>query len=73
VRLLRASAVLCAIAAAAAHAQTYPAKPLRMIVPLAPGGAVDTVARTLAQGLGEGLRQTVIVDNRAGGATNIGT
>ena len=56
-----------------AQAQNYPVKPLRMIVPLAPGGAVDTVARTLAQGLSEGLHQTVVVDNRGGGATNIGT
>ncbi len=44
-----------------------------MIVPLAPGGAVDTVARTLATGLAENLRQSVVVDNRGGGATNIGT
>ena len=56
-----------------AAAQNYPVKPLRMIVPLAPGGAVDTVARTLAQGLSEGLHQSVVVDNRGGGATNIGT
>lgn len=48
-------------------AQSYPAKPLRIIVPLAPGGGNDTVARLVGQKLSDSMGQVVIVDNRAGG------
>lgn len=51
----------------------FPSKPIRLIVPLAAGGPSDTLARTLAQKLGEVIRQNVIVDNRPGASGIIGT
>jgi tripartite-type tricarboxylate transporter receptor subunit TctC len=68
-------ALIAAIAApSVAHAQsTYPVKPIRLIVPLAPGGPSDILARTMAQQMTAGLGQTVIVDNRAGAGGSIGT
>jgi tripartite-type tricarboxylate transporter receptor subunit TctC len=56
----------------AAHAQTYPAKPVRVIVPLAPGGGNDTLARFIAKQVTEGLGQAVIVENRPGGGGLVG-
>ena len=56
----------------AAHAQSYPDRPIKIIVPYAAGGAVDIVARTVGQPLGEALKQPVIVDNRPGASANIG-
>ena len=65
-----AVALLCA---APAFAQTdYPARPLRFIVPLPPGGGADLVARIVAERLSKNLNQQVLVDNRAGGGTVIG-
>ena len=55
------------------HAQNYPAKTIRMIVPIAPGGGTDTMARLISQRLSEQLGVTIIVDNRAGAGTVIGT
>jgi tripartite-type tricarboxylate transporter receptor subunit TctC len=66
-------AALTATAVSPVIAQNYPARPVRVIVPYAAGGAVDSVARIVGQKLGDALGGTVIVDNRAGGATNIGS
>jgi len=59
--------------AGAAHADTYPSKPIRLIVPWPAGGGVDTSARIISQPLAERLGQAIVVDNRAGAAGNIGT
>jgi tripartite-type tricarboxylate transporter receptor subunit TctC len=61
------------IVALAAHAQSYPSKSIRLIVPIAPGGSTDIVGRLFAQRLSEQMGQTIIVDNRAGAGSTIGT
>src|SRR5687767_10752188 len=70
-RRLVAAATL-ALAAGIAHAQ-YPTKPVKIIVPWPPGGAVDTIGRLIAQHISEPLGQPVVVDNRAGAAGAIGS
>ncbi|MDB5841210.1 MAG: tripartite tricarboxylate transporter substrate binding protein [Herminiimonas sp.] len=59
------------VATQAAHAQTWPAKPVRIIVSFAPGGVTDTIARALQPRLAEGLGQPVIIDNRPGAGGTI--
>lgn len=66
---LLAAAVLMPLAAAA---QEYPSKPIHVVVPFPPGGAVDTVARIVGQALSERVKQPVIVDNKPGASSNIG-
>ncbi len=69
---IAAAAVVALPCAGAAWGQAYPAKSVRMIVPFAPGGATDIVARLISQRLGEAWNQQVVVDNRAGAGGNIG-
>lgn len=58
---------------AVAQTEPFPTKPLRVIVPFAPGGSVDLISRLIAPKMSEALGQTVIVDNRAGASGNIGS
>src|SRR5215469_13146547 len=55
-----------------ARAQAYPARPVRIVVPVAPGGALDILARLIGQWLGDHMKQTFVIDNRPGAGTNIG-
>ena len=63
---------LCALAPVIAPAQTYPTKPVRLVVPFAAGGALDVVGRVIGAKLGDGWGRTVVIDNRLGAAGNIG-
>ncbi len=73
-RLLLACAFATAAAALmpAAHAQGYPRQPIRLIVPFAPGGAVDQTARIIGNTLGEKLGQTLVIDNKPGASGSLG-
>src|SRR5712692_10019099 len=68
-----AAAILGASALAQAPADTYPEKPIKIIVPFAPGGSVDILARVVGQKLTESWGQTVLVETRPGAGTMIGT
>ncbi|MGZ5089925.1 MAG: tripartite tricarboxylate transporter substrate-binding protein [Burkholderiales bacterium] len=70
-----ALALLVLAAAVPAQAQresAYPRRPIRIIVPLAPGGAIDIIARSMSTQLASRLGQTIIVDNRPGAGETIG-
>ena len=71
--LCRGAMLAAALAAGAASAQEFPSRPVRIISPFAPGGGTDTLGRALAPALGKQLGQNVIVENRPGGSTVIGT
>jgi tripartite-type tricarboxylate transporter receptor subunit TctC len=68
-----AGAIVLPVVSRIAIAQTYPARPVRVIVPFGPAGATDIVARLVGQWLSERLRQQFIIDNRPGAGSNIGT
>lgn len=72
---MRALAILLAafLHFAAAAQSTYPERPIRLIVPFAPGGVTDTSGRLIAEALGKRLGQPIIVENKAGASGNIGT
>ena len=63
---LRCIIVSLLLAAASAHAQPWPSKPVRMIIPFAPGGPTDIIARLAGQKLSESLGQPFVVESRAG-------
>ena len=67
-RLLFAASLLLAVPA---HAQTWPTKPIRLVVPFAPGGSSSIVARTLAAEMEKGLGQPIVVENKPGGGGNV--
>ncbi len=74
-RLTRRESLILLTAASlgsAAHAQSYPSKPITMVVPYPPGGGTDAVARLIAEKIGKKLGQNVVVDNRAGASGLIG-
>jgi tripartite-type tricarboxylate transporter receptor subunit TctC len=69
--MFRIVAALALLAASAAHAQTYPTKPIRLVVPFAPGGSSSIIARSFATEMEKGLGQSIIIDNRGGGGGNV--
>ena len=66
------ASILLAAVPLSAQAQTYPVKPVHVVVPFAPGGPVDVLARVLSQDFGDAWGQAFVVENRAGAAGNIG-
>ena len=70
---LAAGAVALLAASRIARAQAYPARPVRIVVPFAAGGATDIIARLIGQWLSECLGQQFVIENRPGAGSNIGT
>jgi len=73
VTALLAVSILCPLGAAEIPAQAWPTKPVRIIVPFAPGGTADTLGRLVAQRLTESFKENFIVENRAGAGGAIGS
>ncbi|HEY1541444.1 MAG TPA: tripartite tricarboxylate transporter substrate binding protein [Xanthobacteraceae bacterium] len=69
---LAAGATVLAAGSRLARAETYPTRPVHLIVPVAPGGALDILARLIGQWLGDHMGETFVIENRPGGGTNIG-
>jgi tripartite-type tricarboxylate transporter receptor subunit TctC len=70
---MRFIALLLALLVSPAYAQNYPSRPIEIIVPFAAGGGTDLIARVLAEQLSESLKQRIVIINRPGASTNIGT
>ncbi len=73
VRQTAGAVFMVALLASTAHAQTYPSKPIRMIVPFAPGGNTDIIARIVSPEMSRNLGQQLLIDNRGGAGSIIGT
>src|SRR5882672_5319653 len=71
--LLATAATIAGLACPAAWGQAYPARPVRVVVPFAPGGPTDVAARLIAQKLSDSLGRQFFVENVAGASSNIGT
>jgi tripartite-type tricarboxylate transporter receptor subunit TctC len=71
--MLRSAAVILSLTVTSAFAQSYPSKPIRMVVPYAAGGAVDAMARVFGQKYSDVLGQPVVIDHRPGAGGNIGS
>lgn len=71
--IITLSSILASPALGAGADENYPSRPVRIIVPFAAGGSTSVIARLVAQKLSEDWRQPVVIDNRAGGATVVGT
>jgi tripartite-type tricarboxylate transporter receptor subunit TctC len=72
-RTLKFTALTLALACGLAHAQSYPNRPVKIVVPFAAGGPADNYARFMAQRLGEELKQSFVIDNKPGAGSIIGT
>jgi tripartite-type tricarboxylate transporter receptor subunit TctC len=69
--MLRLILAVALLVASTTHAQTYPTKPIRLVVPFAPGGSSSIIARAFATEMEKGLGQSIIIDNRGGGGGNV--
>src|SRR5687767_8123603 len=70
--LLRSMALVVMAMAVTAHAQQYPSKPIKFIVPFPPGGGLDVTARTIQQKLSDNLGVPVVIENKGGAAGTLG-